>query len=268
MKIDSLGIKTDLIFAYFSGIVTERDDYWVVKTPSNPGYHWGNFLIFKNPPQHGDCDRWPQIFRQEFSDIEGINHVAFTWDAPVPGQCIDSFEARGFELETNKILTATMVQKPMKFNLEVEVKTIQSNDEWESVILEQLTMNDNYEPAGFETFKRAQAANYRKMSEAGLGNWFGAYLDGRLVADLGVFYKDDIARFQNVVTHPDFRRRGICGRLVFEAASYALVRFGVKNLVMVADEDYHAAAIYESVGFESFQTQYSLAWSPRIEGQA
>ncbi len=262
MKIDSLGIKTDLIFAQFNGSVVERENYWVIKTPSNPGYHWGNFLVFENPPQVGDEKRWPEIFKHEFSNIEGVNHIAFTWETSEHGDNIEAFTTKGFTFESNRILTTSDVHKPKKFNSDVEIKTIETDDEWESVILEQLTINDIYEAAGFERFKRAQAANYRKMSQAGVGKWFGAYLDGRLAADLGVFFKGEVARFQNVVTHPDFRRRGICGRLVFETATYALEKFGVKTLVMVADEDYHAAGIYESVGFKPIQTQYSLTWSP------
>jgi predicted GNAT family acetyltransferase len=92
---------------------------------------------------------------------------------------------------------------------------------------------------------------YRRLAEAGRGAWFGAFLDGRIVADLGVYRDPDLplARFQSVGTHPDFRRRGICGTLVQQASAFALSRMAVETLVMLADEEYHAARIYESVGF-------------------
>lgn len=54
MNIRSLGRKTDLIFARFSGTVEDKGFYTLVKTPSNPGYHWGNYIIFDRPPQGGD----------------------------------------------------------------------------------------------------------------------------------------------------------------------------------------------------------------------
>ena len=98
-------------------------------------------------------------------------------------------------------------------------------------------------------------ARYQKMSHAGLGHWFGAFLGSKLVGDLGLFVENGIGRFQNVTTHPDFRRRGICGTLVHAVATYALSNMGAKTLVMVADEAYHAAKIYESVGFKPTERQ-------------
>ena len=71
-----------------------------------------------------------------------------------------------------------------------------------------------------------------------------------MVADLGLFRDGDVARFQDVATDPSFRRRGICGRLVYEVARESLASGQVKTLVMAADENYHAARIYESVGFK------------------
>ena len=49
MHIRSLGWRTDLIFPRFDGVVTDRGDYLVVRTPSNPGFYWGNFLLLDAP---------------------------------------------------------------------------------------------------------------------------------------------------------------------------------------------------------------------------
>lgn len=62
MEINSLGRRTDLIFSKFSGSVHDRGSYTVIKTPSNPGYHWGNYLIFDKAPKGGDLQRWKDIF--------------------------------------------------------------------------------------------------------------------------------------------------------------------------------------------------------------
>ena len=42
---------------------------------------------------------------------------------------------------------------------------------------------------------------------------------------------------------------GICSRLLVDAARHAVATYGATRLVIVADPDYHAAGIYESVGF-------------------
>jgi predicted GNAT family acetyltransferase len=107
---------------------------------------------------------------------------------------------------------------------------------------------------------------YRRMGQAGLGEWFGAFLDGRLVADLGVFTDGSVGRFQSVGTHPGYRRRGICGTLVHQASRHAFERIGVETLVMVADEHYFAAKIYESVGFQRTEKQVGLDWWEKEAG--
>jgi len=252
-----------MIFARANGEISERADYLVIKTPSNPGFHWGNYLVFARPPQAGDAELWPALFRKEFADLPGIQHMAMTWDEPVTSDFIQPFLDLGFTFESNIALATTSVHRPAKFNTVVTVRQIESDQEWETVVQGQLLANEKYEAKGFETFKRTQMANYRRMTDAGRGHWFGAFLEGQLAANLGVFFEGDVGRFQAVVTHPDYRRRGICGRLVYEAALVAFEKFRVVTLVMVADEGYHAAGIYESVGFSPAQSNYTLARWPK-----
>jgi predicted GNAT family acetyltransferase len=66
-----------------------------------------------------------------------------------------------------------------------------------------------------------------------------------------------------VETHPEFRRRGICGTLVYESARHALGSLGAERLVMVADAHYHAARIYESLGFRPTERQLGVERRPR-----
>lgn len=53
-----------------------------------------------------------------------------------------------------------------------------------------------------------------------------------------------------VGTDPKARRQGLCGRLVYEVSMQALAAGRAERLVMVADPEYFAARIYESVGFQ------------------
>jgi hypothetical protein len=39
MKVQSLGYRTDLIFPTFEGQITDRGDYLVIRTPSNPTFY-------------------------------------------------------------------------------------------------------------------------------------------------------------------------------------------------------------------------------------
>ncbi len=262
MKIKSLGRQTDLIFSEFSGTIDTRDNYTLIKTPSNPGYHWGNYIIFDHAPKVGDLDKWKALFDKEFNWYSNPHHYVFTWDTERDDKGdIQEFLDAGFEFDSAVVLTTETIKAPPHINQDIEVRKIESDDEWESVVhLQTLCSDPKYLNEYYEPFKREQISQYRKMTEANRGNWFGAFLDKELVGDLGIFYKGGIARYQNVGTHPKYRRQGICGTLVAEAGRRALQEYGVQYLVMEADPEYHAARIYESVGFKRKEVNYSLSW--------
>lgn len=133
--------------------------------------------------------------------------------------------------------------------------------EWEQVLeCQVLCRDDCYSEAGYRDYLRPKMARYRAMAQAGLGSWFGAFIRDQLVADLGLYAMDGLGRFQSVETHPDFRRRGLCGTLVQYAAQYGQAHWDAKTLVMVADEHYHAARIYESVGFRPTERLVTVTW--------
>ena len=106
------------------------------------------------------------------------------------------------------------------------------------------------------------------MVQSGLGCWFGGFLGSRMVASLGIFRDGDVGRYQIVSTHAEFRRRGICGSLVYLSARHAFEEMGLTTLVMVADEDYHAARIYESAGFIPSEKILGVCWWDKARGQA
>jgi len=96
-----------------------------------------------------------------------------------------------------------------------------------------------------------------------VGNWYGAFLNNELVADCGLFIFDKVGRFQSVGTHPAFRGRGICGNLVHHVSHEALANRKAEVLVMCADPEYHAARIYESVGFKPTEKAIGLCRWPK-----
>ena len=263
MKIYSLSRRTDLIFSKFSGKVINRENFILIQTPENPGYHWGNYIIFAAPPRAGDYSKWLQIFKEEFSYYKEFRHMVFTWESkkPDPGQHKEFIE-NGFELDEGIVLATKELQVPRKFNSQIKVKKILEDKQWLEVLnLQVLCAHSSFAGPEFEKFKEKQMLQYRIMSEKGMGFWFGAYFQDKLVGDLGIFFEKDLARYQNVFTHPKFRRQGICQTLIYNSAQIALEEFGVDTLVMEADADYHAAKIYQSLGFKAVEKNFSLTWS-------
>ena len=262
MEILSLSRQTDLIFSEFEGEICHRKNYIAVKTRSNPGYHWGNYLIFESLPDEAAVEQWPEIFRREFDYYEAYRHMLFTWNPGSTEQAvIELFQKQGFEFQRNLVLSTSQLNPPKKMNNEIKIRPFQAMSDWEqSVRLHILCSDPTFGKKSFELFKRRQFETYQKMIAAGMGNRFGAFIGNQLVADLGLFHRNGLARYQNVITHPEYRKRGICSTLVFFAGKIALEKWGVYRLVMEADPEYHAARIYESLGFRPTEENHCLTW--------
>ncbi len=265
MQIQSLGFQTDLIFSRFSGEVIDRGEYTVIRTPSNPTFWYGNYVLFPKPPKASDITRWMEISKLEFPDSK---HQVFGIDG-VNGEmgAARDFEKLGFTLDQTVVMTATEVHAPPKVNLEAEYRPIVTPEDWAQTVQLRIECNDDHEPEGYKLFIKRKMLEYQRMNEAGLGNWWGAFLDGKMVSSLGLFLEHGVGRFQSVETHPEFQRRGLCGTLVHTAAKHAFETLDARVLVMCADPEYHAAKIYESVGFKPSETQIALE-KPPPEDQA
>jgi len=76
-----------------------------------------------------------------------------------------------------------------------------------------------------------------------------------------LFFLDGIGRFQSVITGPQHRNRNVCKTLVSEIIRRTAGRSD--QLVIVADESYHAGEIYEAMGFQRQGRVASLCHEPR-----
>jgi len=266
MNIKSLGYRTDLIFPAFDGEIIDRGHYLVIRTPTNPTFYWGNFLLFAQPPKEGDLNKWRDLFVREIGTPPETEHQIFGWDSPQGEQgVIQPFLQVGFRLICDVVLTCTEPRKPARFADMVSIRTLKTESDWEQALENQVICREpEFEESEYREFSKRQMDRYRKMVLAGCGDWFGAFIDQQLVADLGIFHDNGVGRYQSVETHPDYRRRGIAGRLVFEAGRYASARYDLKTLVIVAEEGSSPARLYESLGFQLTEKQVGLEWWPRM----
>jgi ribosomal protein S18 acetylase RimI-like enzyme len=262
VKIASLAYRTDLIFPAFDGQILDRGDYLAVRTPSNPSFYWGNFLLFSHPPLDGDFEKWRLLFVKEIGEPPETHHQAFGWDAPDGADgVIQPFLEAGFHLERSVVLTTVDPRPPLHPAPSISIRQLTSDlDFREAVELQVLCREPEFGPAGYRVFRERAMERYRNMISAGLGAWYGAFVDAKLVADLGIFHDASLIRYQSVETHPDFRRRGIAGALVLQAGREAIAAYGRHALVIVAEEDAAAARLYSSLGFQFTERARGLLW--------
>ena len=254
----SLGYRTDLMLLGLQGsVIEQRVGYQVIRTPVNPTFHWGNFLLLDQPPGLGTVSSWMDTFAREFP---GTKHVSIGVDG-TGGEAGDQAElaAADLEAERSTVLTAAATVPPPRPNQVAEFRIMESDADWQAALDMQEAVHPYGDPAGWEGFNGLRLLGMRQMQAQGFGAWFGAFLAGRMVSGLGVFGDGSgIVRFQNVDTHPEHRNKGLAGTLVHQASRYAQQEMAARTQVIVAEPTGTAIRIYRSVGFRDAETQVQL----------
>ena len=255
MHVHSLGFRTDLALLELAGsVIEDRGGYLIVRTPANPSFYWGNFMLLASPPPSGQVDWLLTTYDAEFPES---THRAFGVDGiEDQSAAMAPLVAVGLELDMGSVLTAAAVHEPPRPNREATYRRLESDDDWAQRVELAASCNDEHEPVGYLTFATRKAASERARAEAGHGAWWGAFLDGRMVSGMGLYTAGPgLARFQSVETHPDFRGRGLAGTLVHTVSRFGFDELGARTLVMVADPGYLAIGVYRSVGFTDSEHQ-------------
>lgn len=261
VDVRSLGYRTDLMIRRLEGTdIDDRGDYLAVRTPANPVYWWGNFLLLASAPQPGEAPAWLETFTAEFPHAR---HVAFGVDVTeVSAVDIGELTGAGLRLERSAVLTAQDVHEPPHPNHSATIRALSGDEDWAQAAELRAVLSQG-EPGAAPAFLQARIAAERGLTEAGYGSWFGAFLDGKLVAQLGLVTDGSgIARYQNVETHPGARRQGLAGTLVWHAGQHGLDALGAATLVIVADPHDAAIRVYRSVGFADAETQVGFERQP------
>jgi ribosomal protein S18 acetylase RimI-like enzyme len=257
----SLGFRTDLMLRRLAGSeVDDRGDLIVVRTPQNPGFYWGNFLLVPGPVAAADADRWLTTFATEFPDAQ---HVAIGVDG-VDGEAgaRDAFEAAGLTCAGSTVLVATELNPPFRRAGDVVLRPLQSDADWAGSVTLRAALDERDDEFHAQFLER-RMAELRSWVADGHGVYVGAFAEDRVVATLGLFTDGaGLGRFQNVETHPDFRRRGLAAGLLELAARLASERFGVRRMVIVADPDYVAIDLYKRMGFIAAEQQVQWEREP------
>jgi GNAT superfamily N-acetyltransferase len=238
----------------------------VVRSPHNPLHWWGNFLLLPAVPPAAETDRWLERFVETFPDAR---HRTFGFDGTT-GRVEDlaAFSDRGLSVEAQTVMTATAVHAPARPYGAATYRRLESDEDWaQSVELRTACDDGGEDPADRLEYDTLKVASNREMADAGHGGWFGAFVDGRLVSQMGLYRASEgLARFQSVETHPDFRGRGLAGTLVHHVSRVGFTELGARTLVMVADPTYLAIRVYRSVGFTDGESQLQAEKGPKSDG--
>jgi GNAT superfamily N-acetyltransferase len=239
-----LSWHTDLAVLRLEGsTIDERPDHLVVRTPANPLYYWGNFVLVTDPGRVDEPEHWLDVFETEHPEAahRSIGLVTRPTDAA-------SWQALDLELTHDDVLVAQTCPEPTPVPQGYLVKQIADAIEWEQSTGLRITEFAGGDPREVE-HERRRTASRKALSDQGELAWFGAFHGDRLVAELGIVdCGEGVARYQSVVTGAEHRRRGLAGHLLGVAAEWAAQR-GTRRWVIVADADGDASRLYRSRGF-------------------
>ena len=260
VRVNSLGFRTDLMLRRLEGsTIDDRGGYLIVRSPANPTFWWGNFLLMPEAALQDEAGTWMSRFSEALPDAA---HMAIGIDG-TSGRGVPppAYLAAGFRFERSTVMTAAAVREPSHHSDAAQYRPLETDEDWDQALDLRMACTDP--PSGALEFNAARIADGRRLAEAGHGACFGAFQEGRLVAQLGVFSDGgEVARYQNVETHPLARRQGLAGTLVCYAGRYGLGALGARSLVIVADPGYSAIRVYRSAGFADRETQLALEREP------
>lgn len=258
MDVRSLGFRTDLALLTAAGsVVEDRGTHLVVRTPDNPTYYWGNFLLLAHAPVPGGEREVVGAFHTEFPEA---GHVSIAVDEPaLSDEARAAFEAAGLRVEDDVVLTAHSLTPPAPPAVEVELRPLASEEDWEARARLGRALSPDSPEESFMSYARGANRQEQALEAAGRGRRWGAFVDGRVVSTAGIYLTEEgVARYQTVETHPAHRKQGLASAVVHAAGRYALDDLGARTLVIVADEDGPAIDLYRRLGFADTGRQVTL----------
>ncbi|AVX04641.1 hypothetical protein MXMO3_02120 [Maritalea myrionectae] len=261
MDLTSPILRSDLALLPADAIWRDCGDVISVHTSSAPNFFWGNYLIVPRTGSSCSAAQLVELFHQRFD----CDHIAIAWDSDVlPSRAtLNAFDRMGFEIDQCHGLSFAEIAEPLMELSTNDVRQIESDEDWQRVVsLQQMMLGENTNLADRELVSR-RFQRFRQLVSAGNGFWFGAFSDGQLAADLGIFVFDGIARFQQIETHPSFRRRGYCTQLLIAAIQQVRRAFGHVRIVLEAEADSDALALYRKIGFAPTETLISAFKLPK-----
>ncbi len=262
MDIRALGFRTDLRLLEMTGSeIEDRGTHLVVRTPANPTYFWGNFLLLKALPVLGGEREVVGAFHTEFPQAE---HVAIGIDgSDDQTHALNGFVEAGLEVDTGVVLTASELVEPSTLPNGIVVRALESDDDWERRARLSHRLYAQTSETTFMKYARARNEQERDLVARGIGQRYAAFDGDELVSTAAVFLTHaGVARFQTVETHADHRRQGLAAAVVHAAGRHAVEQLRVERLVIAADDDGDAIRVYRRLGFVDAERHTTLERRP------
>lgn len=253
------GTRSDLLVLPPESEVRRTGTFLRVATPGRPDYWYGNYLIVAHPPDGRELRDWLDVWKREFDGLPGLRRMIFSWEVPGSTPCWpcrdDARLPAEIEFEESSVLVLRQLVRPAVLRPDLSVRAAPPGSS-EELAIEQMMAEELGQSRG-NPFVLWKAGVYRKLARAGLGHLWGAWRAGELLAAAGLFHRDGLGRFQDVVTRASVRRQGVCSTLLHGVLESTSRTRGLDPVIIVAETGSTADRVYSSVGFARESTQHA-----------
>ena len=220
-----------MIVTLAGGQVEDRGEYVVARSPDNPTFWWGQL---PRPPlaaaarggvglaryiRRGAADGRPSDLRARLGTrARGwTGHLGLRHRHRLAG----SRTSAGFTSWSDSVPSPSRSASPCTSTPRRHTGRWPARADWAQLVELRCANEDDHEPAAFRVFIEASVRGIRRMVADGHGQWWGAFIGGRLLSTMGLFTDGSgVARYQNVDTHPDARRLGLAGTLAYRVGRW------------------------------------------------
>lgn len=260
-QLHSLALQSETALWATRGAIVSRLGYWVVRTPSDPSYFYGNLLLLPEAPLAETIPLWQARFAEEFAGT--VQHTTLWWDTGVLGpEALRELIHRGFTVQTTDVLRRDprLPWAATPLGRDIEIRKISAS---ETPLLAALAdrLSDRHDDI-YRTFLQRRARWQAQLIQRGLAHFFACFADQRVVASLGIFVQHGLARYQDVQTDAAYRRRGLATALVTLAGQHGATP-GTATLTIHTEPNSDAARLYRQLGFTLVETTTSACRHPR-----
>ncbi len=241
------GWRTDLaVLELMGSVIEDEGDHLLIRTPDNPGFHWGNFVFVTADEEVDNADRWVDTFHTAMPEANwvAIGLIRMPEDR-------QAWADKHLDLELDDVLTTHRLPRQTPLAPGYMVRRLVGED-WGQVLARSVVENGRtgeHEQASFARFASGRVEAQRSLSERDISAFFGAFAGDALVASLGIVRGGRTARYQSVGTDAKHRRRGLAAHLLGVAARWSADQ-GCDQWVIITEATNPAGRVYRSVGFE------------------
>ena len=241
----------------------------------------GQRLLFKKSERF-DYDRFTILFLEEFDDdylnlainIRAKNQKEFDEDFIKIKEIMNSkkrkasifinnndllntidFKSKGLEISDNSIWLMKDNLKNVircESSIQVNISRISKEEEQEySKIVEKgflrSSIEDPYDGLSESVIEAINRSCY--VNDKFITEHYVAKYEGKIVGTITIMYEEEIAYIYNVTTDINYRKMGICKRLMLHIFK-RLTEIGIEKVVLQTEAGFYPEKIYKSMGFK------------------